>query len=748
MIVHEPGVCGCSSCAYAAGPDEPPAAAAVAATKPVLALDQVLAKLMRWGAEWSPQPIDFSFYEARPSFRSGAEYNGYFAFSAEQRQAVRHAFELISDVANVSFAEKPDNQVEPGASNQRLSFGNSSTMPAHVTGWTLVDISETPVLGPQKQIYGAEIWFNPAMAVGTYAPGARMFMVTMHEVMHALGMPHPGDYNRSATEPILYQKHAEYMQDSLQYTVLSYFGAAETGAQHGGRFASTPLLHDVAVLQALYGPNLATRAGDTVYGYGSTAGRWQYDFSANTLPIIALWDGGGLDRLDFSGTGLAVNVDLAPGGFSDAFGMTRNIAIAHGATIEDARGGSGHDILSGNDAANALHGGGGADRLDGRFGNDRLFGEAGDDIAGGQDGDDFIDGGLGRDTLFGDGGADHMVGGSDGDGLFGQDGNDLIGGQDGDDFINGALGRDTLFGDAGADHIVGGAEADALRGQDGDDLIGGQDGDDFIDGALGRDTLFGDAGADHIVGGADGDALRGQDGDDLIGGQDGDDFIDGASGRDTLFGDAGADHIVGGSEDDGLFGQDGDDLIGGQDGADFIDGGPGMDRLYGDGGDDHVIGGAAADQLFGQAGDDLMGGQDGSDILGGGDGRDRLYGDAGDDTLYGDAGADQLAGGEGADTFAFTSLADSALGAQDRILDFRPDLGDRIDVSFIDANLLVPGDQAFALVNAFSGQAGQARLRHDPGADTTAFELDQNGDGLADLSVVLEGVFGQSGLVL
>jgi serralysin len=140
------------------------------------------------------------------------------------------------------------------------------------------------------------------MAVGTYAPGGRMFMVTMHEIMHALGMPHPGNYNRLPNEPILYDKHAEYMQDSLQYTVLSYFAAAETGAQHGfgspgmGRFASTPLLHDVAVLQALYGPNLATRAGDTVYGYGSTAGRSQFDFDANARPVIAIWDGGGLDR--------------------------------------------------------------------------------------------------------------------------------------------------------------------------------------------------------------------------------------------------------------------------------------------------------------------------------------------------------------------------------------------------------------------------------------------------------------------
>lgn len=688
MDAHEPGVCACSACAYAAGSEEPPAASASSA-KPILPLDQVLTKILRWGAEWAPDPVDFSFYEARPSFRGGADYDGYFAFSAEQRNAVRLAFELISDIASVTFLEAPDNQLEPSAGNQRLSFGNSSTMPAHVTGWTLTDISATPVLGSQKQIYGAEIWFNPAKAVGPYDPGGRMFMVTMHEIMHALGMPHPGEYNRSATEPILYDKHAEYMQDSLQYTVLSYFGAEETGAQHGfgsagtGRFASTPLLHDVAALQALYGANLGTRAGDTVYGYGSTAGRSQYDFGVNAKPVLAIWDAGGLDRLDFSGSGLSVNVDLSPGAFSDAFGMTRNIAIAHGVTIEDARGGSGADVLSGNAAANTLHGGGGDDRLHGGFGadilvggsgGDLLFGEDGDDLLGGQDGGDYVAGGLGRDTLLGEAGDDALVGGEGADHLVGGDGADLMGGQDGDDVLEAGAGADVLLGEGGRDILVGGADGDRAYGGADDDLIGGQDGGDYLEGGDGDDVILGEAGRDSLVGGSGADRMYGGADDDLMGGQSGDDFMDGAEGADTLYGEAGRDVLVGGVGDDRLYGMEDDDLMGGQDGADFLDGGGGLDVLFGEAGRDVLVGGASADQMYGGTGDDLLGGQDGDDFLSGDEGVDTLFGEEGRDRLVGGAGDDVLAGGGEADVFLF------GLGAgADRLLDFGT--GDRFDLA-------------------------------------------------------------------
>ena len=85
----------------------------------------------------------------------------------------------------------------------------------------------------------------------------------------------------------------------------------------------------------------------------------------NTSPVIAIWDAGGIDTLDLSGAGNDVRLDLEMGAFSDVAGMTRNVAIAHGTLIENAIGGSGDDVIVGNEADNVLHGGDGDDELSG-----------------------------------------------------------------------------------------------------------------------------------------------------------------------------------------------------------------------------------------------------------------------------------------------------------------------------------------------------------------------------------------------
>ncbi len=60
---------------------------------------------------------------------------------------------------------------------------------------------------------------------------------------------------------------------------------------------------------------------------------------------------------------------------------------------------------------------------------------------------------------------------------------------------------------------------------------------------------------------------------------------------------------------------------------------------------------------------------------------------------------------------------------------------DKIDLKGIDANSKVAGDQAFSLVSAFSGAAGQATWKYDAGHDLTVLSLDVNGDRAADMVV-------------
>src|SRR5262249_54345897 len=149
--------------------------------------------------------------------------------------------------------------------------------------------------------------------------------------------------------------NAAYMQDSQQYTVMSYFCSANTGAQFHGYSASTPLLHDVAALQYIYGANMTTRTGDTTYGFHSNADRDAFDFTIDTNPIIAIWDAGGHDCLDLSGFTSVSHVDLNEGAFSSCNSLADNIAIAYGTTIEDATTGPSKDVLVGNSSDNVLN---------------------------------------------------------------------------------------------------------------------------------------------------------------------------------------------------------------------------------------------------------------------------------------------------------------------------------------------------------------------------------------------------------
>lgn len=157
--------------------------------------------------------------------------------------------------------------------------------------------------------------------------------------------------------------------------------------------------------------------------------------------------------------------------------------------------------------------------------------------------------------------------------------------------------------------------------------------------------------------------------------------------------------------------------------------------LYGGVGDDSLAGGKGGDIIWGDDGSD--GGQVSADLISGGKGSDQLHGEGGDDTLIGGGGADTLSGGYGKDSFLYSAVAESSASQQDTIVD----LGkyDIIDLAGIDADAGAVGDQAFVLVAALDGHAGQAALAYDASIDATRLELDTDGDGLADMVVRIDG---------
>src|SRR5207344_2212608 len=111
-------------------------------------------------------------------------------------------------------------------------------------------------------------------------------------------------------------------------------------------------------------------------------------------------------------------------------------------------------------------------------------------------------------------------------------------------------------------------------------------------------------------------------------------------------------------------------------------------------------------------------GNTGTNTLSGGDGNDSLVGGAGNDTLTGGNNRDTQTGGPGDDRFDFNALTESlpntaSLISRDVLTDFTGNgalAGDQIDLTSIDADPGLAGDQAFTYIGAasFSG-LGQVR---------------------------------------
>lgn len=532
--------------------------------KPSLNVAEAAERLTRdnlsWSALGTPTTVSFAFRATASGMPSSVQ--GFTNFTTVQIQSTLLALQSWADVAGIIFVRQDDGSGY--SDNATMLFGNYSSGQEGAAAFASLPGSTS------ASSTAGDVWVNSSLNYNAVPVQWGYGQLTLvHEIGHAIGLTHPAEYNAAAGVSITYAEHATYAEDSNQYTIMSYFRETATGAGYGsGRYASTPLLDDIAAAQRLYGANMSTRTGDTTYGFNSNADRSWFSASASAAaPIFAVWDAGGTDTLDFSGYGGAQLLDLRQGAFSNFGSLIGNVSIAIGAVIENAVGGSGDDTINGNSANNRITPGAGNNQVQGGLGSDTVVFSGPRSVytitMSGQVG--FISGPEGT-TRFENveflAFSDMTIAAPQGSGgitVSGDMTDDTVEGASFDDTLSGGGGNDIIRGFDGHDRLMGGRGNDALEGGAGNDSFYVEQGNDSIAGGDGVDTLS----AEGALSGVQINLQLGT----IAGGGMG---VDSVSGIERVTGSRFNDVIVGGAEDNYLQGYGGIDILRGGDGNDEL----------------------------------------------------------------------------------------------------------------------------------------------------------------------------------
>lgn len=293
----------------------------------------------------------------------------HYTLNSTQQAAVRTALQAWANVANVGFQEVSDTSSTVG--DLRFAWTSASDLTStgeQAWGWGYMPSYYWPS--------GGDVWISTLSSGATntdWSVGSYNFYSLIHETGHALGLKHP--FEAPVTLPSAL--------DNELYSVMSYtdppndlfrtitYTATGISLRTAHVPPQTPMVLDIATMQALYGANTTYHTGDDVYS-----------FDKDTPFFKTIWDAGGNDTISVSNFSESCRIDLTPGNYSTirilsapipagyivtggttpTYDGTNNLGIAYGATIENASGGSGNDTLLGNSANNSLDGGAGLDR--------------------------------------------------------------------------------------------------------------------------------------------------------------------------------------------------------------------------------------------------------------------------------------------------------------------------------------------------------------------------------------------------
>ena len=293
----------------------------------------------------TPVTVTFSFPSVLPSSYTGEEALGWKPFTDVQKAATRDILGLLQKQVRITFTEVAESPNSSGT----MRFGNNTQTVS--AGYAFLPNST-------QSDRDSDTWIAIAPdepAIGNYA-----WLTLVHEIGHAIGLNHPGNYNAGESQvPDAVGNFLSANEDAYFNSIMSY----RQSAQSINNVSFMP--YDLLTLRYLYGQT-DFAVGDNTYAYTDASG----------MMVSNIVDDGGTDTLDFSALSVAVDVDLTPGAYSSvgtiASGANAlaNLTTSFDAIIEKATGTTLSDTLLGNAANNTFTGGGGDDAINGAAGTD------------------------------------------------------------------------------------------------------------------------------------------------------------------------------------------------------------------------------------------------------------------------------------------------------------------------------------------------------------------------------------------
>ncbi|MBU4433245.1 MAG: M10 family metallopeptidase C-terminal domain-containing protein, partial [Alphaproteobacteria bacterium] len=329
----------------------------------------------RWGAgaAGAPVTISYSFADTAPSYATEFSQTPFKALPEALRAVARQALAEVARLTNITFVE-----VKGGAPSSvsivisgTAGGGGRASYPggSSIAGDMYLDIATA----------SDGLGYTSGLTIDERGDGSyiNFSSVFLHELGHALGLSHPRNY------PVVngvyvpnsdgYVVKIDPSVEKLTYSIMSYnkTDAIPDGDTYDGPNAKalSYMYLDILALQALYGVNTVSSAGDTTY-----------NFLDKNEGLVTIWDAGGRDTFDLSNQSRAAIVDLRDGGLSSIGTLApanltpkayvSNVVIGPNTLIEDVVATKYADKITGNAVANRITGGGGNDDIDGGEGVD------------------------------------------------------------------------------------------------------------------------------------------------------------------------------------------------------------------------------------------------------------------------------------------------------------------------------------------------------------------------------------------